>query len=495
MILLSESVHTQELPFLSNLIGQSLGRYHILNQLGEGGMATVYEALDTHLQRHVAIKVILPQRQFSPALLKRFDREARALAQLSHPNIVKVLDYGEQDSQPYIVMEYLPGGTLKQLMEKQRGRALNWQAITKLLIPIASALETAHQQNIVHRDIKPSNILLAAGGRLMLSDFGIAKILHNEDTTDLTDSGVGIGTPQYMAPEQGLGQADARSDIYALGTIFYEMVTGRLPYQADTPLAVMLKKNTEPLPRPQKFVPTIPDSVEGVLLTALSRDPTHRYQSMIDLREALENLRDGKFSIAHRKTKSTYEWWMPGAVIGCLGFVFLLGMALTLFSWIASRADDSVALPSATIVSTLIVPPQDITEIIFPSITPLPTEIPRPTETMDLLLIQQQEVETFIGDYWNLVSNKEFPAAYEYLSAAFKARNHPNGIEDFSNGFKYTSSVRVLNTETITIDSSSATVDAELQFIATDGTSFTTSHRYTLIHENGRWVIDSARKK
>ncbi len=300
---------------MKDMIGISLGRYHILEQLGEGGMAVVYKALDTHLHRHVAIKVILPQRRFSLDSLKRFEREARALAQLSHPNIVKVLDYGEQDSQPYLVMEYLSGGTLKQHIEKQSGRAFHWQAASKLLAPIASALEKAHQQNIIHRDIKPSNILLTGDGHSMLSDFGIAKILDNEDTTDLTVSGVGIGTPQYMAPEQGLGQTDARSDVYALGTIFYEMITGRLPYKADTPMAVMLKKNTEPLPRPQKFVPSIPDSVEGFLLTALSRDPSYRYQSMADLRVSLENLRDEKPETFRRKINPDYKWKAFGVIL------------------------------------------------------------------------------------------------------------------------------------------------------------------------------------
>ncbi|OQY90406.1 MAG: hypothetical protein B6D38_03695 [Anaerolineae bacterium UTCFX1] len=488
---------------MTDLVGRTIGRYHILEQLGEGGMAVVYKALDMRLQRQVAIKVILPQRQFSPNSLKRFEREARALAQLSHPNIVKILDYGEQDNQPYLVMEYLSGGTLKQHMERQNGKALEWRAAAKLLIPIASALAAAHQQNIIHRDIKPSNILLTTDGHPMLSDFGIAKILDNEDTTDLTASGIGIGTPQYMAPEQGLGQVDTRSDIYALGTVYYEMVTGRLPYRADTPMAVMLKKTTEPLPRPQKFVPSLPDSVEGVLLTALSRNPSHRYQTMVDFRTALENPRAVKPQISRSKTKSTANRWGVGAAVGCVGFALLIIVILALFPQFAPRNNDNGISPSAISVSPL--PFQDSAETAIPSLTPWPTtaqsdalqptETPLPTEAADLPFTKERETTGFIIEYWDLVSNKDFSTAYQYLSTAFKARNHPNGIADFSAGFKYTASVHVLNAEVIAIDSSSATIDAELQFVTTDGTAFTTAHRYTLIRENGHWVIDSARKK
>jgi len=273
---------------MSSLIGLDIGRYHILEQLGEGGMAVVYKALDTSLERPVAIKVILPGRQFSPQMLKRFEREARTLAQLSHPNIVKVLDYGEYNQTPFLVMEYLPGGTLKKAMEKQAGQPFDWRQAAKLLLPISSALQAAHQQNIIHRDVKPSNILLTQGGQPMLTDFGIAKVLDNEETTELTGTGVGIGTPLYMAPEQGMGQADARSDIYALGTIYYEMVTGRPPYRADTPMAIMLKKSTEPLPQPSKLNPELPGQVETMLIKALSLRPENRYIDMRAFGLALE---------------------------------------------------------------------------------------------------------------------------------------------------------------------------------------------------------------
>jgi serine/threonine protein kinase len=278
----------------TDLIGKPLGRYHILEQLGRGGMATVYKALDTTLDRHVAVKVIRRE-AFPPEklehMLHRFKREARALARLAHPNIVKVLDSDEEKGIPYLVMAYLPGGTLKQRMQ---GKPMHWQKAAQLLLPICKALSYAHKEGIIHRDIKPSNILISESDEPMLTDFGIAKIISgDEPTVDLTSTGVGIGTPEYMAPEQGAGQADERVDIYGLGVIYYQMVTGRLPYQADTPMAVLLKKSTEPLPSPRQFVPNLPDDVERVLIKALQRDPKHRYQSVDAFLSALENIVKG----------------------------------------------------------------------------------------------------------------------------------------------------------------------------------------------------------
>ena len=274
---------------MPNLIGQSLGRYHILEQLGEGGMATVYKAYDTLLERDVAVKFIRVD-QFAPAMLerilKRFEQEAKALAKLSHLHIIKIIDYGESEGTPYFVMEYMPGGTLKDRL----GLPMPWQTAVSLLIPIAQALDYAHRQHIVHRDVKPSNILLTRNDQPMLTDFGIARILGNEETAALTGTGLGVGTPDYMSPEQWTGQAGTQSDIYSLGVVFYEMVTGRKPYSADTPAAILLKQATEPLPRPMQFVPNLPKSVEKVLLKALAKRPVDRYATMAKFSEEMEKL-------------------------------------------------------------------------------------------------------------------------------------------------------------------------------------------------------------
>jgi len=276
---------------MTNLIGQSLGRYHILEQLGEGGMAVVYKAYDTRLESEVAVKVIRTE-NLAPSILerslKRFEREAKALAKLTHANIVNVLDYGEYEGKPYLVMPYLPGGTLK---ERLQGKPMAYQEATQILIPVSRALAYAHQQGLVHRDVKPSNILITQSGDPMLTDFGIAKIIDEEATMDLTGTSATVGTPEYMAPEQVVSKSvDHRADIYALGVVFYEMVTGRKPFMADTPMAVLFKHASEPLPRPKNFVPSLPDAVEHILLKALAKKPEDRYQNMSDFATALENL-------------------------------------------------------------------------------------------------------------------------------------------------------------------------------------------------------------
>ena len=289
---------------MSNLIGQSLGRYQILEQLGEGGMATVYKAYDTLLERFVAIKVIRTD-QFAPSMLgemlKRFEREAKALAKLSHPNIVHVHDYGEHEGAPYLVMEYLPSGTLKQ----SQGVPVPWQQALHILLPIAQALAYAHEHNVIHRDIKPANILLTENGLPMLSDFGIAKILESNAGGTLTGTGMSIGTPEYMAPEQWTGQSSPQSDIYSLAVVLYELVTGRKPYTSDTPVGIMLKQVNEPLPLPTQFVPDLPEGVEKVLVKALERRPEDRYQSMSEFASALESLAGGQTLAAGLNAEDT----------------------------------------------------------------------------------------------------------------------------------------------------------------------------------------------
>lgn len=282
---------------MTNLIGKSLGRYHIIEQLGEGGMAIVYKAYDTRLETDVAVKVIRTE-NLAPAILEnalvRFEREAKALAKLTHSNIVKVQDYGQFEEMPWLVMPYLPGGTLK---EKLRGKAMPYQQAAGILVPIARALAYAHQQGMVHRDVKPSNILITQAGDPMLTDFGIAKIIDTDATFELTGTGVTIGTPEYMAPEQATSKKiDHRADIYSLGIVFFEMVAGSKPYQADTPMAVLIKHVNEPLPRPKKFVPDLPDQVERVLLKSLAKNPDDRYATMTEFAAALERLAHGDVS-------------------------------------------------------------------------------------------------------------------------------------------------------------------------------------------------------
>jgi len=271
-------------------VNSNIGRYHILEQLGQGGMATVYKAYDTRLERDVAIKVIRTElfgNAIIERILKRFEREAKALARLDHPNIIKVHDYGEYNGAPYLVMQYVRAGTLKE----RTGQPMPWKQAVQIILPVARALAYAHNEGILHRDVKPSNILVTSQNEPILSDFGIAKILEDEEGQTLTGTGVGVGTPEYMAPEQGLGKdVDGRADVYALGVVMYELLTGRKPYTADTPLAVLLKQVNDPLPRPRDYVSNLPDEVERVIFKALAKKPEDRYPDMVAFAKSVEDL-------------------------------------------------------------------------------------------------------------------------------------------------------------------------------------------------------------
>jgi len=272
------------------MIGKSLGKYQIIEALGEGGMATVYKAFDPSLERYVAIKIIRAMNQIDSDFLIRFQREARALAKLDHPYILKVLDYGEDNGIPYLVMPFVSRGTLKQYTRTR----LPYEKAIEIIIPIAEALSYAHQRKIIHRDIKPANILFGESGVPILSDFGIAKMLDAGEQTQLTGTGLGIGTPAYMAPEQWNGVADERTDIYALGIVLYELITGRCPFQADTPAAILIKQVQDPLPRPKTFIPDIPENVESLLFKALAKDPLLRFQTMQEFIQGMNSVLHGK---------------------------------------------------------------------------------------------------------------------------------------------------------------------------------------------------------
>ena len=253
-------------------------------------MATVYRALDTHLECSVAVKVIRHDafsKEVLDQVLKRFEREAEPLAMLTHPNIVNVIDYGEFEGAPYLVMPFIPSATLKERL----GSPMPYQQAARMLAPIARALDYAHSKGVLHRDVKPSNILITESDEPVLTDFGIAKILGIEAGQTLTGAGIGIGTPEYMSPEQGLGEAvDKRTDIYALGVVFYELITGRKPYTADTPMAVIFKHISNPLPRPKDYIPDIPQEVEHIIVKAMAKKPEDRYTDMAVFARALEKL-------------------------------------------------------------------------------------------------------------------------------------------------------------------------------------------------------------
>lgn len=264
-------------------IGQTFGKYQIIESLGRGGMAEVYKAYQETLDRHVAIKVMHTFLAEDSDFLGRFKREARAMAALSHPHIVRVYDFEIQDDVYYIVMEYVSGGTLTKKLEElsAKGQWLPLQETLKIILQVAEAMAYAHRQGMIHRDIKPSNIMLNEQGNAVLTDFGLAKILSGPTYTATNAT---IGTPAYMSPEQGMGETgDGRSDIYALSVLLFQMVTGRLPYQATTPLATLMKHISEPIPSPLKYNPNVPAGVQQIIQKGMAKEPEARYQTANDL--------------------------------------------------------------------------------------------------------------------------------------------------------------------------------------------------------------------
>jgi len=293
--------------------GQMLGSYRIINQVGQGGMATVYKAYQASMDRNVAIKVLPSQLADSKEFIQRFKQEAHIIARLEHAHILPVFDYGESEGITYFVMRYLDAGTLKDKMED--GKPLSLNEIDRFFTQLADALSYAHSLGVVHRDLKPSNALIDSQGDLFLTDFGIAKILENASTR-LTQTDAILGTPAYISPEQAQAEkVDQRSDIYSLGIILYEMVTGRVPYVADTPLAVILKHVTHPLPLPSSLKPDIPEAIERVILKALAKNPEDRFATVGDFLTAWKSSLDVKTSSGQSFDTLTALPSSPSAVL------------------------------------------------------------------------------------------------------------------------------------------------------------------------------------
>lgn len=272
------------------MIGQELGGYRVIEQIGHGGMATVYKAYEAATDRYVALKVLPAHFAHDPTFVERFKREARALAKLEHLHILPIFTYGEENGVTYLVMRHMPAGTLSERL-RSRG-ALSFKEAALLIKQLAAALDHAHDYAILHRDVKPSNVLLDQNGNTYLTDFGIAKMV--EQTVDLTGGGI-LGTPAYMSPEQCRGTVELTpaSDQYALAVILYEMVTGRAPFIAETPIALIHMVLNEPLPLPGTLRHDLPQAAERVILKGLSRDPAARFPSCMALAEAFEGALQG----------------------------------------------------------------------------------------------------------------------------------------------------------------------------------------------------------
>jgi tRNA A-37 threonylcarbamoyl transferase component Bud32 len=303
---------------LTQLSGYSLGQFHILEQIGQGGMARVYKAYQPSLDRFVAIKVIAAQLDNARdnEFLARFTSEARLIARLTHPNIVPVHDFGEESGWAFIVMEYIEDGTVRDRLVSPDGRSLrlNLAHALDLINQAALALDLAHSRGVVHRDVKPANMLLRTEEQLLLSDFGIATIL--EANRAFTRSGSNIGTPQYMAPEQATpgGVVDGRTDIYALGVVLFQCVTGRLPFTAARPMDVLHLHLNEPIPSPAALVADLPQPVEHIILHAMEKDPANRYAYARDMAADIQRARAELGSFSPRLYRATARMEAVGVV-------------------------------------------------------------------------------------------------------------------------------------------------------------------------------------
>lgn len=277
-----------------NLEGKLLGnRYEIIEKIGTGGMATVYKAKCLVLKRFVAVKVLRDEFTTDEEFIKRFNVEAQAVASLTHPNIVSVYDVGQEENLHYIVMELVKGKTLKEIIVEEG--ALAWKWSLKIAKQIASALEMAHRNNIIHRDIKPHNIIITEDGVAKVTDFGIAKAVSN---STITAFGTTIGSVHYFSPEHARGGfTDARSDLYSLGVVMYEMITGRVPFDSDTPVSVALKHMQEEPIEPIKIKPNLPQSVNDIIMKAMKKDANERYQN------ATEMIKDLELALKHPEEK------------------------------------------------------------------------------------------------------------------------------------------------------------------------------------------------
>ena len=382
---------------MTDLSGKTLGKYRLLERMGMGGMAQVYKSYHAELDRYVAVKVLHPYLVADEGFLQRFQREGRAIAALNHPNIVQVYDCDVDDGLYFIVMELVSGESLKQYLRdlKRREQLIPLSEVVHLFDGLCGALTCAHSHGVIHRDVKPSNILLRTESSPdkghpcwapVLTDFGVAKL--TEATWHTASGATTLGTPAYMSPEQGEGKpGDARSDLYALGVLLYQILTGRLPFDADTPYAVVLKHISAPLPAPRKLRPDLHPALERVILKSLAKSPDDRFQSASEFANALKSAAvqastpssESRFRI-RPVLAGKKHWWVGVAT----AVVIMLVVGAW---WLVGRVGEQQAF----IPATLPAPTVELSE---------PPPVVSPTSSGPIYVVTQVQNSPALQDVW-----------------------------------------------------------------------------------------------
>ena len=327
------------------LVGTTINRYEILECISKTDLIGYFKAYDTKLERNVVMKLVLHSVDYSEDAVQYFLDESRILAKLAHPNIAKVLDFGFQSGNLYLISEYISGTSLVSLINGP----MEWQKVMEILRPLIDALIYAHSKGVIHRDLKPENITIADDGRLLLNDFSLVKIIENEETRDMTGTKVGLGSPAYISPEQGKGlPVDFRSDVYSLGVIFFELITGQKPFSNGNSMEIVIQHVTSEPPRPKSIVPSLPDPIEKIILTALAKDVSKRYQSMQEFSDAIESVMPGALQIQTRQ-RLRFSGWVRTVALVLILVVPILGFSLWRFTQTIEKTES--LMPTVSVVA------------------------------------------------------------------------------------------------------------------------------------------------